>query len=100
MASVTPIKISILGDASGASKAIQETDSKLSAFGEGAKKSLIAVGAVTAAAGAATVAFAKTSVDAFKNVAGETKTLQRLTGGTAEESSRLAFAAKQTGVGL
>ena len=47
---------------------------------------------------AAVTAFAKTTVDAFKNVAGETMTLKRLMGGTAEEASRVRTAFELSGI--
>ena len=55
-----------------------------------------AMGGILAAVGIA--AFAKTSIDTFKNAALETAKLQRVAGGTAEEMSRFRFAAKASGV--
>lgn len=55
------------------------------------------VAAALAVAGAAT-AFGKESVDAYKSVGGEVLSLQRVMGGTAEDVSRLRFAAKESGV--
>jgi hypothetical protein len=52
------------------------------------------------AVGAAVVKFGKDAVDKFKEVGGQTMTLQRLMGGTAEEASRLRFAAGESGVGF
>lgn len=43
-------------------------------------------------------AFAKSSVSKFDDVAGAVAKMQRLTGGSAEEMSRLRFAAQETGV--
>jgi len=67
-----------------------------------AKKAAIGVGAIGAAAVAAgaavAVKFGADSIDTFKRVGGEVKTLARLTGMSAEESSRLNFGFKQTGV--
>jgi len=60
---------------------------------------LLGIGIAAVAAGAAiAVKFGKDSVDTFKRVAGETRTLSRITGMTAEESSRLGFAFKRTGI--
>ena len=42
--------------------------------------------------------FGKDSIDAFKNTAMEAAKLQRIAGGTAEEMSRLNFAAKESGI--
>jgi hypothetical protein len=47
---------------------------------------------------AAIIPIAKESIDAFKNVAGETLKLQRVMGGTAEDASRMRFAFHETGV--
>lgn len=56
----------------------------------------VALGA--AAAATAIIAFGKVSVDKFKEVGGETMGLMRTMGGTAEQASRLRFAASQSGV--
>ncbi|HEY3545040.1 MAG TPA: phage tail tape measure protein [Propionicimonas sp.] len=60
---------------------------------------LLGIGVAAVAAGAAiAVKFGKDSVNTFKRVAGETRSLSRITGMTAEESSRLGFAFKRTGI--
>jgi len=60
---------------------------------------LLGIGIAAVAAGAAiAVKFGKDSVNTFKRVAGETRSLSRITGLTAEESSRLGFAFKRTGI--
>lgn len=51
-----------------------------------------------AAAGAAVVAFGKKSVDAYTDAAKESAMLARVTGLTVKESSRLRFAAEESGV--
>lgn len=51
-----------------------------------------------AAAGAGLLGFAKKSSDAFENVGKQTLKVQRYIGGTAEEASRLRFAAQESGV--
>lgn len=56
--------------------------------------------AALVAVGTATAAFAKSSVDKFREVGTEVTTLQRIMGGTAEEASRIRFAATQTGIGM
>ncbi|GAA3089626.1 phage-related protein [Kribbella aluminosa] len=56
--------------------------------------------AATVAVGAAVVGFGKASVDKFKEVGGQVMGLQRVMGGTAEQASRLRFAAEQSGVGF
>ncbi len=60
------------------------------------KNAAVAMGGILAAIGVA--AFAKASIDTFKNAALETVKLQRVAGGTAEEMSRFRFAAKASGV--
>ncbi len=95
-----PIKILITGDESGAVKAAKNTESVYADLGDNLKKSAIAIGAAFTAATAAATVFAKKSVDEFKNVASETRELQRLTGGTAETMSRLRFAGQQVGVSV
>jgi hypothetical protein len=56
---------------------------------------------VAMAAGAgALIAFGKQSADTFQNVGKETLKLQRSIGGTAEEASRLRFAAEETGTDI
>lgn len=44
--------------------------------------------------------FAKESINAYREVGGETLRLQRYIGGTAEQASRLRFAAEESGVGI
>lgn len=56
-----------------------------------------AVGGLALGLGSA-VKIGKESIDAFKNVAGETAKMKRIMGGTAEDASRLRFAFKETGV--
>ena len=57
----------------------------------------LAIGAAVAGAAIA-VKFGKESIDTFKRVAGETRTLSRITGMSAEQSSRMGFAMKESGV--
>ncbi|MGZ4559484.1 MAG: hypothetical protein ACXVGQ_00375 [Mycobacteriaceae bacterium] len=76
----------------GAGKAAEETGGKLQGFGGMAKAALTA-GAVVAVAG-----FAKSAVDAFKDVGGQVIGMQRIIGGTPEQVSRLRFAFQETGV--
>jgi len=57
------------------------------------------IGAAAVVAGAAiAVKFGKQSIDTFKRVGGETRTLSRVTGMGAEDASRLGFAFKMTGI--
>lgn len=66
--------------------------------GEAMKNPLAVAGAAVTAVGATVGAFAKSSVDKFKDVAGEVKQLTSATGGSVESMSRLRFAAEETGV--
>lgn len=89
----------------GASAVLKKIGSEVKHTGDAAEKSgggfskFKAAGiAAGAAVGAAVIGFGKSSVDKFKEVGGETMTLMRLMGGTAETASRLRFAAQQSGV--
>jgi len=57
----------------------------------------LAIGAAVAGAAIA-VKFGKDSIDTFKRVGGETRTLARITGMSAEQASRMGFAMKESGV--
>jgi hypothetical protein len=99
-ASTVTLKYLLLGEAGSAVKAMKttggaadETGGKLHGM---ATKTNVALLAVTGAA----VAFGTQAVDTFKNVGAETNTLRRAIGGTAEDSSRLIFAAQESGVGF
>jgi hypothetical protein len=71
----------------------EKTHGKLGKFGK--------VGAAAfATAGVAAVAFGKKSVDTYQNVGRETLKLQRYIGGTAEDASRLRFAAQMSGLSV
>jgi hypothetical protein len=103
------VKFLLIGDATGATKALQKTgrsflDSIKNAdtFAKKAKVAGLALGAIAASAAVAgaamAVKFGQESVDAFKRVASETLKLQRIMGGTAEDASRMRFAFKETGI--
>src|SRR5689334_14124597 len=79
-----------LGDVEGAA-------SKLG-VSTGAMGSIISGGATAAAA--AVVAFGAKSIATYQNVGTEVMKLQRFTGDTAEEASKLRFAAQQSAVGV
>jgi len=103
------IRFVLLGDDKGASGALKKVGSGFrgalkDAQGFGGKAKLvggaiagIAAGAVIAGAAIA-VKFGKQSIDTFKRVGGETRTLSRITGLGAEDASRLGFAFKMTGI--
>lgn len=61
---------------------------------------LIEIGGAFAAGGAGVLFGLKKTSDAYTNAARETMKLSRLTGGTAEEMSRLRYVADMTGVGV
>lgn len=58
------------------------------------------MGVAAVAAGGAVLAGMKVVADAFVGVGREVLKLQRVTGGTAEDLSRLRFAAQQSGIGV
>jgi hypothetical protein len=62
--------------------------------------SMMKTGALVAAGGAAVVYGLKQTSDAYIQAGRETLKLQRLTGGTAEDMSRLRYVAQATGVGV
>ena len=102
---LSTIKFLVVGDAASAEKAFKATSKAATAAAGDLEKPAksgalmgAAIGAALLTGAAAAVKFSKESVDAFKSVAGETAKLSRLTGMTAEESSRLRFALKMTGV--
>lgn len=94
-------KILLTGDTSHLKKALggvsmdaQTTGGKFVAMG---KMGGLALATVGVAAVGAFAGFTKASVDSFQTAARETMKFQRLTGGTAEDMSRLRFVAQQTG---
>ncbi len=96
MARTSKLQLVIAGDNKGAVKAVTGTEkalgglqSKLGGFG---------AGLAGAFSGAAVIAFAKKSVDAYDTFAGSVAKIKRLTGESAEEASLLAFATQQAGV--
>jgi hypothetical protein len=85
------LKGALKGDVEGLTSSLTGGISKLGPYGA-------AAGAALGAVSAAVIPLAKESIDAFKNVAGETLKLQRVMGGTAEDASRMRFAFHETGV--
>ena len=96
MASAQKLLVEIIGDAKSFLKSVDQADGGAGKLGNTFKK--LAVGAAGAFAVKEVADFGKASVDKFQQVAGETAKLQRVTGGTAEEMSRLRFAASQVGL--
>lgn len=97
-----PVSVRLGADIAGLKKGMSEAKKEM---GDVAKEghssfSKLAVGVAggVAAAGAAAVAFGAKSIGAFEDVAGEIAKMQRLTGGTAEDMSKLRFAAEESGV--
>jgi hypothetical protein len=89
------LKYILFGEDRSASKAMRGLAGESEKTGSNLKRN-VALGA--AAASAAIIGFGKVSVDKFKEVGGETMGLMRTMGGTAEQASRLRFAAQQSGV--
>src|SRR4051812_12147104 len=105
MALSDTLKLIITADGSQASSQFKKVggDAEKSMAGaEGGSKKLNAAMALlpgaALAGGAAVVAFGKASIDTYMNVGTEVLKLQRYTGGTAEETSRLRFAMQQAGI--
>lgn len=73
-------------------------DDMKSKIGDALKNPLVVAGAAVAAAGAAVGAFAATSINKFESVGASVKQLSTLTGLGAEATSKLSFAAEETGV--
>src|SRR5882724_5586248 len=69
-----------------------------SKIGDALKNPAVIAGAAVAAVGATVTAFAKVSVDKFKEVGSQVSQLTKTTGQSAESMSRLRFAADSTGV--
>lgn len=78
--------------------AAEKTGGKLGGLGKALGTAAKVGGTAFLAVGAAATAFAAKSASTFKTVGGEVLKLQRYTGATAEEASRLRFAAKQSGI--
>lgn len=98
MAGASTVKVTFLGDLKSLSAASKKASAEVGAVGESGKKSHAKINAAMAGAAVAVVAFGKKSMDTFTNVGKETLKLQRYMGGSAEEASRLRFAAQETGV--
>jgi len=75
-----------------------DTDQAAGGIGSAFSKAGAVAAASVAAIGVAAAAFAIKSAGTFRDVGGEVLKLQRYTGGTAEEMSKLRFAAQQSGV--
>jgi hypothetical protein len=91
------ILIKILGDSKGAQQALGEVGGiteKLSGHMAALGASIGGALTVTAVTG-----FAKSSVDAFQELGGETRKLQMLMGGTAEDASRMVHEFEGVGLG-
>lgn len=84
---VKAVRFVLLGDEKGATKALH-----------GVSKGAVAMGAALAAGVGIAIKFGNDSIKAFQGAAGEAAKLSRITGMTAEDSSRLGFAMKQTGI--
>lgn len=85
---------------SAASGAAQREFGAVSGAASSVGTSLLKVGAASTAIGVAGIAAGKGLADAFLDAGKETLKLSRLTGGTAEDMSRLRFVAQQSGIGI
>lgn len=105
------LAIIINGDGSGAisefrrvgasaKKELGDAETLAKKFGGATSAALIAGGAAVAAAGGGILLSMKKLSDSYVQVGRDTAKLQRLTGGTAEDMSRLRFAAQMSGIGV
>jgi hypothetical protein len=109
-----PVTSKLIADVTGfvkgnekARQELKETESQASKSHGGIAGSLGGIGAAAAGiatglavAGAAAIGFGLKSADEFSKVGGEVLKLQRFTGGTAEDMSKLRFAGEESGVGV
>jgi hypothetical protein len=91
------VRVAIVGDSEQLRRELAKAGNQVGEFSDEASKIGLKISAGMALAGAAIVAFGVQSANEFKDVGVEVFKLQRLTGGTAEEMSKLRFAAQQTG---
>ncbi len=92
------IVVRILGDATGAKKALVETEDAGSSLGSKLGGVGIAAAAGLATVGAVAVGVAAKCVDSYQNLADGVLNYQRVAGGTAEQDSRLLGGAQILGV--
>lgn len=92
------LKLLLIGVDKGAAKTLRGVGDEAEKSGSRTTKFKAAAVAGLAAVGAAAVAFGKKSVDAYRETAKEASVLSRVTGMTIQDSSRLKFAAQESGV--
>ena len=92
----TTLKLLLIGEDKSASKAIKGLGDTTGKTGTSMGKVFSGLAAGFAALGAAD--FAKDSINAFKDLGSQVMGLQRITGGSVEDVSRLGFAVKEWGV--
>jgi hypothetical protein len=99
------LKVTIVGDARGGVKATDDMSSAANRLSRGMTTTGSAAGGAmsnlrrnVAFAGVAVAAFAGSSVSKFQEVAKQAIQVQKYVGGTAEGASRLAFAARESGL--
>lgn len=94
------ITITIGGNGKGGQKALKDNEEAASSLSSKLGTLAKTGGAALAGLGTAAVAFAAKSANTFAKVGGEVLKLQRYTGATAEDASRLRFAGTQAGLGV
>lgn len=101
------LKVTIVGDAKSGTKAttdfsksVNSMNANLSKANKSAGSSAQGIASKLTSATSGIVSFATSSIDQFDNVAKGTITLKKYLGGTSEDASRLAFVAKESGVGV
>ena len=92
------LKVKFTGDTKGLEKSLTRSQSAVKSASDKISKAGQAMAAGLVAGASAAVAFGVKSVDTYKNVGGEVLKLQRYTGDTAENASRMRAAFKLTGI--
>jgi len=95
---VKRLEVVITGSSQGAQRAMSETGKSANALSSKFSRFQKVAGASFLVAGTAAVAFGKKSAKTFQTIGGDVAKLERLTGLTAEQASKLRFAFQQSGV--
>ena len=97
---VKRLEVVITGNATGAQRAMAETGRSAGNLSSKFSKFQKVAGTSFLLAGGAAVAFGKKSANTYKTISSDVAKLERLTGLTAEEASKLRFAFQQSGVSV
>ena len=97
---VKRLEVVITGSATGAQRAMAETGRSAGNLSSKFSKFQKVAGTSFLLAGGAAVAFGKKSANTYKTISSDVAKLERLTGLTAEEASKLRFAFQQSGISV